>query len=251
MFTFARNRTAMTRGQLRVGTSGYQYDHWKGRFYPNDLPKDRWLQHYVSHFDCVEINNTFYGLPEAATFDAWHDIAPTAFRYALKYSRYGTHMKKLKDPGPSLDRFVSRSDRLKGRLGPILVQLPPRWKRNVERLELFLTVAPRRLRWAVELRDTSWLHEDVFAVLADHGAALVHHDLIEDHPWVETATFVYLRFHGDHYRGSYSPQALSGKARRISDCLARGLDVWAFFNNDEAGHAVRNALALRRYVSGG
>jgi uncharacterized protein YecE (DUF72 family) len=218
-------------------------------FYPSELPKSAWLKHYARHFDCVEINNTFYRLPSEEVFDRWRDAVPSGFRYALKYSRYASHMKKLKDPDEALGRFLARAERLEERLGPILVQLPPGWRRNLERLRTFLGVIPRAHRWAIELRDESWLHEDVFSELSARGAALVHHDLIEKHPWIETADFVYLRFHGDHYRGSYSAQALGAQARRLRACLERGLDAWVFFNNDEAAHAIGNALDLRRYLA--
>ncbi|MFO7975679.1 MAG: DUF72 domain-containing protein [Candidatus Hydrogenedentota bacterium] len=242
----------MARGELRVGTSGYQYDHWKGVFYPNGLSKNEWFEHYASHFDTVEINNTFYNLPQAATFDTWRDRAPNGFRYVLKFSRYGTHMKKLKDPEASLGVFLERAERLKAFLGPILVQLPPHWKCAPERLDAFLAAAPKRHRWAVELRDTSWLCEETYAVLRKHGAALCIHDMIPDHPEVLTATWTYLRFHGPQhtrkYQGEYPHQTLKGVATRIRGYLDSGKDVYAYFNNDQHGYAVKNALQLRRYV---
>jgi uncharacterized protein YecE (DUF72 family) len=235
--------------KLFIGTSGYQYDDWRGRFYPSDLPKSAWFAHYAEHFDAVELNATFYRLPEASTFDRWRNAAPAGFCYALKFSRYGTHMKKLKDPGGPIELFVERARLLGPTLGPILVQLPPRWHVDVGRLRAFLEAVPKHYRWAIELRDPSWLCEDVYALLRKHGAALCVHDLIERHPRVQTADWVYLRFHGDRYSGSYSPQALSAAARRVRAHLANGRDVYAFFNNDVGGHAVRNAADLRRYVA--
>jgi uncharacterized protein YecE (DUF72 family) len=236
------------RGSCRIGTSGYQYDHWRGGFYPVDLPKRKWLAWYAKQFDTVEINNTFYRLPGAETFDAWRESAPRGFLFALKFSRYGSHLKHLKDPGASVGAFVERARRLERCLGPILVQLPPHWSPDLERLAGFLAAAPRALRWAFEFRDPRWLCEPVYELLREHGAALCVHDLIEGHPREITADWVYLRFHGDHYAGSYSRQHLVAAARLIEGYRSRGLDVHAYFNNDLGGHAVRNALDLRRYV---
>jgi uncharacterized protein YecE (DUF72 family) len=250
--TIDRNRMSQRRptgAEVRIGTSGFQYDHWRGPFYPNDLPRRRWFEHYAERFNTVEINNTFYNLPKAETFDRWREQAPDGFLYVLKYSRYGTHIKRLKDPARHVDVFMERAARLEDHLGPILVQLPPNWHADVQRLAAFLDAVPREQRWAIELRDPDWLREEVYAVLGDHGAALCLHDMIDDHPRVVTAGFVYLRFHGDHYRGSYSPQALSGVARRIRGHLQDGRDVFAFFNNDEQAYAVENALDLRRYLN--
>lgn len=238
-------------GEIRVGTSGYQYRHWKGDFYPRDLPTSQWFDHYAGCFDTVEINNTFYNLPEPRTFDAWHEAAPPGFLFALKYSRYATHMKHLKDPAAALEPFLERAERLGRRLGPILVQLPPRWSADPGRLDAFLRAAPRRHRFAVELRDPSWLCDEVFDVLRRRQVALVIHDLLENHPALLTADWTYLRFHGRRYGGSYSPQALSGQARRIRHWRRRGHDVYAYFNNDVGGHAPRNAADLRRYVEKG
>jgi uncharacterized protein YecE (DUF72 family) len=209
-----------------------------------------WFEHYAERFDTVEINNTFYNLPEAGTFDAWREAAPPGFRFALKYSRHGTHMKKLRDPETALERFLDRAERLGRRLGPILVQLPPHWNADPGRLDGFLHVAPRRHRFAVELRDPSWLSAQVFEVLRRHEAALVIHDRLEGHPVELTADWTYLRFHGSDYGGSYPSRALSGQARRIRSWLGKGHDVYAYFNNDIGGHAPRNAATLRRYVEG-
>lgn len=240
------------RARLWVGTSGWHYDHWRGRFYPRALARRDWFSHYAAHFETVEINNTFYGLPGEGTFDAWRAAAPPGFLYALKFSRYATHLKHLKQPAPALRAFLTRARRLRDRLGPILVQLPPRWSPDLPRLAGFLAALPRRQRFAVELRDPRWLTDATFALLRGHGAALCIHDALDDHPREVTADFVYLRFHGPgvRYAGSYSPQRLAAEARRIRAWLRRGLDVHAYFNNDAGAHAVRNALALRRTVRG-
>ena len=240
----------MTRArQCRIGTSGYQYDHWKEIFYPADLPRSEWFSFYARHFDTVEINNTFYRLPAPHVFDAWRKAAPADWWYAVKFSSYGTHRKRLKDPEQPIDLFSSRAKRLRSTLGPILVQLPPRWSVNLERLKAFVVALPRAQRWAIEFRDPSWLCEAVFECLAARNVALCLHDMIADHPRTLTADFTYLRFHGRRYHGSYSTQVLTAQAREIRKFLANGLDVYAYFNNDVGGHALRNALDLKRYVS--
>ena len=241
------------RGEVHVGCSGYEYDGWRGHLYPKGLPKARWLETYASMFDTVEINGTFYRLPEAKTFDAWRARVPDGFVFALKLSQYGTHRKHLKDPEAWLPVFRERAERLGPKLGPILAQLPPHWGADAPRLDRFLEVAGRAQRWAVEFRDRRWLSDEIFAVLARHDAALVIHDFFERHPRVVTGNWMYLRFHGPNagkrYTGSYSPQALSAAARRIRSHVAEGRDVYAYFNNDIGGHAVRNAQALARYLA--
>jgi uncharacterized protein YecE (DUF72 family) len=237
-------------GALRIGTSGWHYDHWRSVFYPEELPKTEWFSHYARQFDSVEINNTFYRLPEATTFDAWRSQAPRGFCYALKFSRYGSHIVRLKKPKDTIGKFLKRAARLGEFLGPILVQLPPNWKADPERLAAFLEAAPKNYRWTLELRDRRWLCEEVFAILKEHGCALCIHDMIDDHPRLVTAGWVYLRFHGEHYGGCYSHQFLTARAAEIQDYLSKGLDVFAYFNNDAEGYAVQNAADLRRYVVG-
>ncbi len=215
------------------------------------LSSKEWFAHYSRIFDTVEINNTFYNLPAAETFAAWRDAAPKGFCFALKMSRYATHMKKLKDPDGPIESFLAAAGELKSRLGPILVQLPPHWDADPGRLDAFLDAAPARRRWAVELRDPSWFSEDVYDVLRKHNAALCIHDMMADHPRIATADWVYLRFHGPasgKYEGSYSPQALTATARRIARHLDKDCDVYAYFNNDQEGYAPANAQALARYV---
>ena len=238
------------RGALRIGTSGYHYDHWKGVFYPEELSKAEWFSYYARNFDTVEINNTFYRLPESETFEAWRRQAPTGFCYALKFSRYGSHILRLKKPRDTIRRFLKRADRLGELLGPILVQLPPNWKANPERLHAFLKAAPKDHRWAIEFRDPRWLCEEVFTILARHNAALCIHDMIDGHPRRITADWVYLRFHGDHYSGSYSSEKLRAEARWIRQQLGDGKDAFVYFNNDAQGYAVQNAADFRRYAMG-
>lgn len=235
-------------GILRVGTSGFQYEHWREVFY-RDLPKRDWFQHYAVTFDTVEINNTFYGLPTEATFDRWREQAPTGFCYALKFNRYGTHRRHLSDPTDTIGVFLERARHLDRHLGPVLVQLPPRWRARPDRLAAFLDAAPEDVRWAVEFRDPSWLRDDIFEVLRAHNAALCIHDLLPEHPLKITADWIYLRYHGPFkYAGSYSRQALAAEGRWIREHLASGRDVFAFFNNDAEGNAVTNALQLREHA---
>ena len=237
-------------GEFRIGTSGWVYDDWPGRFYPRDIPRNEWLAHYAREFDTVEINNSFYRLPQAHTFAAWAELAPRGFSFAVKFSRFGSHLKRLRDPEGTIGLFLSRAEQLGSHFGPILVQLPPRWGVNVERLAAFLEVAPKRHRWAVEFRDASWLWDPVYRVLERHQAALVIHDLLPKHPRVLTTHWTYLRFHGVDYGGHYTSQALSAHARRIEEWRAQGHDVFAYFNNDKRACAVRDASMLRRYVLG-
>ncbi len=236
-------------GEIHIGTSGYQYDHWRGAFYPKDIPKKAWFHYYAERFQTVEINNTFYNLPKPETFEDWAHNAPEGFRYALKFSGYGTHQKKLKDPEEPIGRFLSHATRLGDHLGPILVQLPPNWHPDFERLDRFLTVAAGKAEWVVEVREREWLCDELYEILRNHRAALCIHDLIADHPEVLTTSWTYRRFHGDHYRGSYSSQKLTAVAQRIAELRQEGFAVYAYFNNDEAGYAAQNALQLVEYVA--
>jgi uncharacterized protein YecE (DUF72 family) len=237
-------------GELRVGCSGWSYDDWRGVVYPPNLPKTRWFEHYQSLFDTVELNSTFYRLPTAAAVERWEAAARPGFVYAVKLGAFGSHRMKLSDAERWLPNHLDRVRRLGDRLGPTLVQLPPRWKRNVERLEEFLGHLPTSMRWAVELRDPSWVHDDVFDALRRHGVALCLHDLLADHPIEFTTDWTYLRFHGpdalaDPYRWSYSDERLTAWAERLAARLADGDDVYAYFNNDVDAHAVGNAAELR------
>jgi uncharacterized protein YecE (DUF72 family) len=236
------------RGIARVGCSGWQYKHWRGNFYPADVPQSRWFEHYASIFDTVEINNTFYRLPERATFAAWAQRAPAGFEFAVKASRFLTHMKKLKDPEEPIDRLFSRMRPLSTRRGPILYQLPPGWKVDRPRFEHFVDTLPRGIRHAMEFRDPSWYDPAVLSLMRRHGMALCLHDMPGSATGREvTAPFVYVRFHGasSRYGGSYPDAHLFRWAEWLNHCRDRGCDVYAYFNNDIGGHAPRNALTLR------
>jgi uncharacterized protein YecE (DUF72 family) len=223
--------------------------------YPESLPVARWFGTYADLFDTVEINNTFYRLPAPETVDKWAAQAPSGFVYSVKLGQFGSHRMKLRDAASWLPNHMDRVERLGPSLGPTLVQLPPRWHRDVERLDEFLTAAPGTVRWAVEFRDSSWLHDDTFSVLERHGAALCVHDLLPDHPWILTTDWAYLRFHGPdpertRYEGAYTGRRLWRPAERAGAWIDQGADVYAYFNNDFHGHAVDDALWFRKRVAG-
>lgn len=240
----------MDTGRARVGCSGWQYRDWRGVVYPRALPARQWFAYYAEHFDTVELNSTFYRLPAATTVERWARAAPPDFRYALKLGAFGSHRMKLRDAASWLPNHVDRATRLGAALGPTLVQLPPRWRRDVERLDEFLSVAPRTMRWAVELREPSWLHDDVLSLLERHGAALCIHDLLPRHPWALTANWTYVRFHGPNaveakYQGRYGARRLAARADKLARWLTDGVDAYAYFNNDYDGHAFDDATTLR------
>jgi uncharacterized protein YecE (DUF72 family) len=240
--------------KVRIGTSGWHYKHWLGVFYPAGTRPSDMFQFYARHFDTVEINNSFYQLPTATTFDNWRESSPRNFCYAVKASRFITHMKKLKDPQSSSAKFFLVADRLDQKLGPILFQLPPRWKVNVERLEEFLRTLPGEHQYAVEVRDETWLIPEVFDVLRQHNVAFCIHDFADMKiPREITADFTYLRFHGPtsaKYWGSYSDRDLRAWADWIKQHRRRLTSIYAYFNNDPEGAAVRNALTLKQFVNG-
>ncbi len=242
----------MKPGSVRIGTSGWNYRHWRGIFYPERLAVKRWFAYYSQYFDTVEINNTFYHLPEESVFKNWARQAPAGFLYAVKASRFLTHLKKLSDPQESLERILGRARLLGRHLGPILYQLPPHWKCDLERLRGFVELLPRDLRHVFEFRDSSWCNDSVRSLLAEHGMNYCIHDNRNYHcqPWV-TGKLVYLRFHSpvDPARGGrYDRHHLKRWARQIKDYQLSGLDVCAYFNNDVAGHAVVNSLELKELL---
>jgi len=236
---------------IRIGCSGWQYRHWKGDFYPAELPQSRWLEYYAQHFNTVEVNNTFYRLPAAPTFGAWARRAPRGFVYAVKASRFLTHMKKLKEPKEPLRLFFSRAQRLGPAFGPVLYQLPPRWPVNLERFEKFLKALPRTRRHAVEFREPSWYSDDVIALLNRHRVALCLHDMAGSASgMLAVGPFVYVRFHGTQkYSGSYNDATLEAWAEWLADRHRSGAPIYAYFNNDTGGHAPRDAIRLHKFIT--
>lgn len=238
--------------RLYCGTSGWNYPHWRDLFYPKGIPQSKWLSYYCELFDTVEINNSFYRLPSEETFKKWHDESSEGFTFAVKASRYLTHMKKLKDPEQPLHNVLSHSAALGEKRGPILYQLPPYWHVNLERLESFLKQLPTDLRHVFEFRDDSWHCEEVWSLLAECGAGYC----IMDAPGFplhirSTSNFSYIRMHsgGIETGGNYTDEHLEMWVRHIENLLKLG-DVYIYFNNDYRGFAICNALKLKALTEG-
>jgi len=233
--------------QLHIGTSGWHYRHWTGAFYPEGMDRRSMLDFYANHLDSVEINHSFYRLPEIATLQKWRETVSGRFLFAVKASRYITHMKKLKDPDEPVKRFLDRVARLQERLGPILFQLPPNWRCNPGRLAELLSVLPEKYRYAFEFRDASWFDKQVYHLLEEAGAAFCIYDLAgRQSPKKLTADFVYVRLHGPGapYQGSYPLRTLCGWAGAFTAWMKQGRDIFCFFDNDQQAYAVHNAVRL-------
>ncbi len=237
---------------IRIGTSGWHYDHWRGPFYPEKLPASKMLGYYLGKFDTVEINNSFYRLPTEEAFAEWKRATPETFLFAVKASRFITHMKKLKDPEAAFEKFFDRVSVLGRKLGPILFQLPPRWQADSERLNQFLASLPSGLRCAFEFRDPSWFSEEVNAILRKHRAAFCMYDFDRRlSPQTVTARWIYVRLHGPEgrYAGSYSNAVLKDWAATFRSWDREGRDVYCYFDNDQAGYAAKDALRLKQFVT--
>jgi uncharacterized protein YecE (DUF72 family) len=235
---------------LRIGTSGWVYPHWVGRFYPRDLPAQAQLSYYARHFSTVEINASFYRLPTRAQFQSWAQQTADApgFVFAVKASRYITHLKKLRGVEDALARLFAAAEGLGDRLGPFLYQLPPHWLANPERLAEFLALLPRHYRAAFEFRDPTWFQPEALRPLRDAGCALViaiggAYATPADTPQV--GPFSYLRFHTGQYGTGFTDGELAFWAERIARDMADGRDVYVYFNNDADGHAIEDAQRLR------
>lgn len=255
--------------RAHVGCSGWNYKHWRGAFYPPGLATSGWLAYYARVFDTVEVNTTFYGTPSPEAVLNWRAQTPGGFLFAVKASRYLTHVRKLIDPADPLRRFLDTAGPLGDRLGPLLYQLPPRWRADRERLEAFLdllphaidevsdgapgSAVPQRLRHAVEFRDPSWYRDDILQVLDARGVALCLHDRAgSGAPRVVVGGFVYVRFHGatGDYGGGYGRELLVPWADWLAARREAGCDVYAYFNNDIGAHAPRDAQTLRALLVG-
>ena len=238
---------------VRIGCSGWNYRDWRERVYPQGLPARRWLSHYAQLFDTVEVNTTFYRLPQREAVANWAAETPPGFLFAVKASRYLTHVKRLTDLGPGIERFYERLEPLLAgpKLGPVLWQLPETFRRDDERLANALAALPPG-RHCFEFRHESWFTDDVYALLREHGVALV----IGDHPkrpfqaHLLTADWTFVRLHqGSRGRnGNYSERELQAWAARIGAWRERA-DVYAYFNNDWEGYAFRNGRRLQRLTS--
>ncbi len=236
---------------MHVGCSGWHYDDWRGRVYPAGLARTRWLAYYSGIFDTVELNNTFYRLPGESAVTRWFEATGSDFVFAVKGSRYITHVRRLKDVEPAVQQFIERLSALGNKLGPILWQLPPSMRRDDGRLETFLRLLPRSSRSVIEFRHSSWRNEDIYSLLRGYGVALC----LVDMPGfrsaaIATTGFIYVRFHGADslYSSCYESEQLERWAADIRD-LSQGVrPVYAYFNNDVNAYAVDNALTLRRLL---
>jgi uncharacterized protein YecE (DUF72 family) len=234
-----------------IGTSGWHYDHWRQRFYPQKLSKPGWLDFYARHFSTVELNNSFYRLPSEAAFANWRDASPANFSFAVKVSRFITHIKRLKGAEEAVETFMTRAKILGEKLGPLLYQLPPNMHRNDERLESFLSILPHGLKHVVEFRHQSWLDEGVFEILRRYRTGLCVFDMPSLRcPLVATADFAYIRFHGSEglYYSCYSDEELADWAKSLAHLAANLKAMYIYFNNDAEAFAVKNAITIRDYL---
>lgn len=238
---------------IHIGTSGWNYDGWVGKFYPEKVKSSELLPEYANTFDTVEVNNSFYHLPAEHTVAEWSKHSPRGFIFSCKASRYITHMKKLKDPQEGIQRLLEAVKPFGRKLGPILFQLPPRWKLNLERLQEFVEVLPAKHQYAFEFRDKSWLCDPVYDLLEKHNMALCVYDYKGFRsPEKVTADFVYIRLHGPSskaYAGSYDSRTLASYARKIRKWQKEGKDVYCYFDNDQKAYAPADACELRNKLN--
>ncbi len=229
-----------------IGTSGWHYDHWRDKFYPKGLAKSKWLDYYSGYFSTVEVNNSFYRLPSEKAFINWKNATPPEFVFSVKVSRFITHIKRLRDTAEPVTNFLSRARLLEGKLGPLLYQLPRSMKSDYQALEEFLKMLPEDTSHVFEFRHNSWFDDGILELLHRYNAGFCIYDMPGFRtPVVATSNFAYMRFHGSQrlYSGCYSDEELEDWAQKIIG-LRAGL-VYAYFNNDVDGFAIRNALSLR------
>ena len=237
--------------RIRIGCSGWNYKHWRELFSPKGLPARRWFEFYAEHFDTVEINNSFYRLPSAETFGKWRDQAPAGFCYAVKANRFLTQAKKLKDCEEPMERMMSAVRHLGDRLGPMLYQLPPSMKINLERFESFLKIIPNDVTSVFEFRERSWYVAETYALLDRYGASFCVHDMKGSKTErIAVGPIAYVRFHGGigKYWGRYSDEALLSWTDWLVEQAQRGKSCWCYFNNDIHGHAIEDARTLKAMV---
>jgi len=233
----------------RIGTSGWNYKHWQGAFYPAELSQSKWLEFYCQHFDTVELNASFYRLPQQKTFESWRDRTPRGFCWAVKASRIITHRQRLRDVGTSIERFYSHASCLREKLGPVLFQLPPSLTYDAELFEDFCYHLEPIPKSVVEIRHRSWLNERFFSQLEQHGIAFCISDTAGRFPYHEaiTARFVYIRLHGSKklYASEYSEEELTLWAQKI---IQWQLPAYVYFDNDFNAYAVKNAIQLKKIL---
>jgi uncharacterized protein YecE (DUF72 family) len=241
----------MKKGKIHIGTSGWNYKHWKDLFYPPGTKDKDQFAYYCRKFSTVELNNSFYMLPSAANFTSWRKKSPENFIFSVKANRYITHMKKLKPDAGSRHKFFSHAGKLNGKLGPVLFQLPPKWQINAERLADFLHTLPKEHLYTFEFRDHSWYEEEVYELLRRYNCAFCIYELNRHQsPMEETADFIYIRLHGPgkKYQGSYSDKVLKEWADRCKRWQKKGKDVYLYFDNDQKGYAAFNAEKLNTFT---
>ena len=238
-------------GDVRIGCSGWSYPHWRNVFYPAKLPAGEHFAYYAQHFNTVELNNSFYRQPPRERFEAWREQAPPRFLFAVKGSRYVTHIKRLAVEKKSIDLVVDAALGLDDKLGPILFQLQANFQLDLERLERFVGMLPRDVRFTLEFRHDSWLEPAVLDLLRAHRIGLC----IPDHPKMPksfeiTSDFTYIRMHLPPEGLGYGQRALQPWADRVIDWRRGGLDVYVYFNNDAEGHAIKDAQTLAALIDG-
>jgi uncharacterized protein YecE (DUF72 family) len=231
-----------------IGTSGWNYGHWIGKFYPEDMPKTKWFKHYLEKFDTVELNTSFYHLPKKSTFEKWYNDAPKNFVYSIKASRYITHVKKLIEPEEPVNKFITNVEGIKEKAGVILFQLPPGLKYNLERLTNIINVLPKKYKYTFEFRNETWWNDEAYELLKKNNIAFCIFELAGQlTPRLATADFIYIRLHGPggKYSGSYSDETLGDWASEIKNWNKEGKAVYCYFDNDDSAYAVYNALKLK------
>lgn len=237
--------------QLRVGTSGWTYEHWRGGFYPTNLPQTRWLEYYQAIFDTVELNSTFYGTPNPETVEHWHDRTSPGFLFAVKSARYLTHKRKLREPGTSVKKQNEALRPLKDKLGPVLWQLPGTWHLDLDRLTQLVALRPPERRWCFEFRHSSWFCAEVYELLRQTNCALVWADA-PPYPFAAevTADFLYARLHGPEqlYGGKYTLEQLQHWRDLLLGAARGECDIFVYFDNDAEGHAPHDAWRLRELL---
>lgn len=237
--------------KIHIGTSGWNYKHWKGAFYPENIPERKWLEYYTNKFETVELNSSFYHLPKEKTVANWHDNTPEGFLFSCKASRYITHIKKLDDPEESLKKFFDVISGLKEKLGVVLFQLPPNLGYDINRLGNFTDALPSGYKYTFEFRHPDWWRDETYDVLEKNKMAFCIYELGEiKTPRITTCNTVYIRLHGPgkKYKGNYDARAIKLWASLFAGWKGEGKEIFCYFDNDEKGYAVRNALELKEQI---
>jgi uncharacterized protein YecE (DUF72 family) len=243
--------------KIHIGTSGWSYKHWNGIFYPEEVKADKYLEYFITEFNCVELNSSFYHLPLKSTVEGWMKRTPENFTFCPKLSRFITHQRRLVNIEEPLSRFFGIFDIMKSRMGPVLIQLPPGLPFDKLKASAFFEILTRiysEYRYAIEIRHKSWLSDEAFSLLEKHGIAFTIADSGDRYPYYEriTTDFIYIRFHGNGqlYASDYSNDELEQYAKKILAWNEKIKEIWIFFNNDINGYAIKNAMKLRELING-